>query len=358
MLAAPFFGEARSQLRAAFPAQFSVLVYAIVGVAVLAAAGTAFWRVREQRFARAAALLAAAGIAAAYVQWTGSADPSIRAVETFHFVQYGAITLLFHLAWRHLDDGSAVVLPMIAAFIFGVAEEAYQWFLPARVGELRDVWLNGVAILCGVIASHALAPAARFTGWTRHATRRTCRLLAVAAIAIAAFVHLVHLGVEIHDEDVSFASRFTAGELAREADDRRARWSADPPLVRPDRLSREDQFMTEGLQHVQARNTAWNAGDAVGAWHENAILERHFAVVLDTPSYVARNGHRWPPEQRREAQERAQREPARPFTSQAYPYPIYTWPPLALWSVALGLAAGLWWMGSGAAGITRASARW
>ena len=56
--------------------------------------------------------------------------------------------------------------------------------------------------------------------------------------------------------------------------------------------------MTEGLQHVQARNTAWTNGDAVTAWHENRILEGAFAPVLDTPSYLARTGHRWSPAQR------------------------------------------------------------
>ncbi len=169
-------------------------------------------------------------------------------------------------------------------------------------------------------------------------------------VALAAFVHVVHLGVDIRDGDVSFASRYTAEDLARASDDRRARWRSDPPLARPARLSREDQFMTEGLQHVQARNTAWTAGDVVRAWHENGILERHFAVVLDTPSYVARQGHRWLPAQRADAEARVQAAPRAPFTSEAYPYPIFTWPPLALWGVALGAAAGLRWLGR--------SARW
>ena len=346
VLAAPFFGVARSQLRTLFPAQFSLIVYSLVGVAVLGAVAAAFGRVREHRLARLGAMVAAVLVAAAYVRWTGSPDPSIRAVETFHFVQYGAITYLFHLAWRHADDGSAFVLPAIAAFIAGVAEEAFQWFLPARVGELKDVWLNGVAIVCGVVASNALAPPVAFAGWSRHATRRTSRMLAGAVVALAAFVHLVHLGVEIREGDVRFASRYTADELARASGDRQALWRTNPPLVRPDRMSREDQFMTEGLQHVQARNLSWAAGDAVGAWRENEILERHFAVVLDTPSYVAREGHRWPPEQRRDAESRAHAEPPRPFTSRAYPYPIYTWSPFMLWLAALAAAALLWPLGA------------
>jgi VanZ family protein len=345
VLAAPFVGEARSQLRASFPASFSLIVYSMVAAVVVAAVAASLLRVRERRASRLVLLGMAVCVAAAYVAWTGSADPAIRAVETFHFVQYGLITLLFHLAWRHLDDGSAVVLAALAAFIAGVAEEGYQWFLPARVGELRDVWLNAVAIGCGVMASHALAPA-RFTSWTRRATRRACRMLAAVVVALAAFVHAVHLGVEVRDGDVSFASRYTADALASLARDRESRWRADPPLVRPDRWSREDQYMTEGLQHVQARNVAWAAGDALGAWHENGILERHFAIVLDTPSYVSKTGHRWPPAQRREAVTRAATSNIRAFSSRAYPYPVYTWPPLAVWFAALAAAALLWRAGS------------
>lgn len=342
VLAAPFVGEARSWLRRAFPSQFSAIVYAVVGLAVAGANAASLLRQHARRGRRLALLGTAVLVAAGYVAWTGSSDPSIRAVETFHFVQYGVITLLFHLAWRHLDDGSAVTLTALAAFIAGIAEEGYQWFLPARVGELRDVWLNGVAILCGVMASQAIAPAAPYAGWSPHATRRTRRMLAVVILALAAFIHAVHLGVEVRDGHVSFVSRYTPGTLARLARDREARWQTAPPLVRPDRWSREDQYMTEGLQHVQARNTAWTNGDAVTAWHENTILERHFAVVLDTPSYISKTGHRWPPQQHRDAAARVGDGVSRPFASHAYPYPIYTWSPLALWAAALTAAAVVW----------------
>ena len=43
-------------------------------------------------------------------------------------------------------DAAAIVLPALAAFVVGIGDEAVQWFIPARVGELRDVWLNSVAI--------------------------------------------------------------------------------------------------------------------------------------------------------------------------------------------------------------------
>ena len=65
--------------------------------------------------------------------------------------------------------------------------------------------------------------------------------------------------------------------------------------------------MSEGLLHVQERNRQWDAGNPTAAWFENRILEKYFAPVLDTPSYVSRTGHRWPAAQRADARARGRR---------------------------------------------------
>ena len=90
--------------------------------------------------------------------------------------------------------------------------------------------------------------------------------------------------------------------------------------------------MTEGLQHVQARNSAWDAGDAFTAWRENLILEKWFAPVLDTPSYVSATGHRWTADHRADAAARAKDAKGRGFVSRAYPYPLYYWPGFRVWA--------------------------
>jgi hypothetical protein len=343
VLAAPFFGELRSAVRTAFPSQFTLIVGGLVGTAVAAAVVAALWRVRSHRWPRYAAMAVTLACAVAYSEWTGASDPAIRMVEYSHFVEYGVITFLFYRVWRHRGDGSALAVPAIAAFVAGVAAEGYQWFLPARVGELKDVWLNAVAIGCGLLFAVAAAPPPAFRfSWPPAARRLTARAVAVALLTLAAFVHAVHLGVEIRTPEAgAFVSRYTADELATFTADRAEAWRTAPPLVRPPRLSREDQFMTEGLQHVQARNKAWAAGDAFTAWRENLILERHFAIVLDTPSYVSKTGHRWPEAQRADAERQVQGTAQRPFVSAAYPYPVYVWPPAALWLATLVSAAAL-----------------
>jgi hypothetical protein len=223
------------------------------------------------------------------------------------------------------------------------------------VGELRDVWLNGAAIGCGLLFGAGLEPPAPFLrSWRPGSLRMAANALAVTIVALAVFIQLVHVGVEIRDTTIgTFGSRYTAEQLAGLGADRAERWKSAPPATRPPRLSREDQYMTEGLQHVQARNTARDAGDAFAAWHENLILEKWFAPVLDTPSYVSATGHRWGRDQRADASARVLEAERRPFTSHAYPYPLYYWPGFRLWLGALVLAGALILAGQAAPGAHR-----
>lgn len=345
VLAAPLIGEARSQLRSALGLHFSPVVGAFVLglVCVVVVAGLA--RVRRTARSWQYGLIAAALFsAAAYILATGSADPAILVVEAFHFVQYGFITAVFYRAWRHRADVSAVVLPFLAAFIAGIVEEAYQWWLPARVGELRDVALNGVAIGCAVSTCCALAPPRPWQKRSPGSTLLIRRGLALTMLSLAAFIHLVHLGVVIDDGMSRFESRFTRSDLQAAASLREQRWREAPPIVRPPRFSREDQYMTEGLQHVQARNEAWDAKDLGRAAGENTILERYFSPVLDTPSYVSKSGHRWSSAHRAAASEAVKLGGA-DFTSEPYPYPIFLWSPWAVWGVAIAMAGALAYRG-------------
>jgi VanZ family protein len=359
VLAAPGIGSARSALRAAFPGTFSRLIEVGLAVAALAAVAVALARIRTHRTRRYGLLGAALVIAWAYSTATGSPDPAIRAVERVHFVEFGLIAWLFLRVWRDRADASAIVAPALAAFVVGVGDEAFQWFLPARVGELADVALNAVAIGCGLLVGSAITPPADPRGrWTGHSIRLVARLVAATIVALAAFTHVVHLGHRIEVPGIgAFDSRYTGRHLARLDYLRGESWRHDgPPLVRPPRFSREDQYMTEGLQHVQARNEAWARNDAVTAWRENAILERHFPAVLDTPSYVSRTGHRWSAAQRADAERRVAGRAAGAFVSTAFPYRIYRWPPSALWLPALAAAGLIWFAGQRAAARDRRTA--
>ena len=103
------------------------------------------------------------------------------------------------------------------------------------------------------------------------------------------------------------------------------------------RLSREDQYLTEGIQHVAERNELWAAGDVRGAWLENRILETYYEPVLDTPTHAGA-GHRWRAAQRADAESRsASAAGGARYVSDAYPYRIHAWSKTVFW-IVIGVA--------------------
>lgn len=363
VLAAPFISQFRNYLRATLPDHFVIVLGGIVAACVGLAVIGALFAIRQRRPLRYGLIAAALAIGTSYSLLTSSPDPHIAVVERFHFVQYGLITFLFYRAWRPLGDAGVLILPVLAAMLTATAEEWFQWFIPGRVGVMDDVFLNWVAIVCGLLFSIGLDPfdadaaAARpaRAGSSAASTnafalgRRSVRHCGIAAalfvIVFGMFFDSVHLGYRIDDPRIgSFTSIYTAPDLQVLARDRTPRWQMNPPVDKT-RLAREDQYRTEGIQHVQERNEAWDRGDFAVAWGENLILETYYAPVLQ-------RGHEWPSGQRADASVRVAADggaAAKSFVSHAYPYEIYTWPPGAFRACIIVIAGGLLWVGRQAA---------
>ncbi|MGH9370068.1 MAG: VanZ family protein, partial [Vicinamibacterales bacterium] len=340
LLAAPFIGEIRRAILTRFPGHFVLIVGGIVALAVAGAILAAVRRVRDRRADRYGAIAFALVLAVAYAIVSRTGDPRVDAVERFHFVEFGLISLLFYRAWRPAADPSAIVLPVLAGLLVGTLDEWLQWFIPVRVGEVRDVFLNGVAIACGLIFSVALDPPVRFSPALSAASlRRIGAFCAAVLVVFAAFFQSVHLGYAIGGYGWSFRSCYAAPALDAMAADRANRWRGTF-VDRPRRLSAEDQYMTEGHWHVARRNEAWAAEEVAAAWYENLILEQFFAPVLDTPSYLSRTGHRWSDAHRADAERRFADSPATGlYESDAHPSAIQVWSKTVYWLVVIVLAA-------------------
>jgi hypothetical protein len=343
VLSAPFIGFVRSWIRSTFPGHFVRIVGGAIALLALVAIVAALRRIREHRIPRYAALASAIALAVWYAVAHATGNPDVDVVQRFHFVEYGVIAFLFYRAWRPLEDAAIVVLPFLAGLLVGTADEWLQWFIPNRVGEIADILLNGVAIGCGLLFSLGADPPLRFQSRLHPGSlSRIGRLCAITILALAVFFHIVHLGYDVHDDDAgTFKSRYSKTHLLEIAEAKREEWRVHPlPLVLQ-RVSREDQYMTEGVTHVQRRNELLADNDAAHAWLENLILEKYYAPVLDTPSYVSRTGHRWSPEQRATVQSHAGVGEPR-YVSTANPYPIYAWSRSLFWSLAAALAIVVW----------------
>jgi hypothetical protein len=340
VLAAPFIGQLRAVLQSAFLGEYTRIVAAIIFALVAIAVVAALVRIKKRRALRYGCIVAALVIGIGYSLVSRTGDPTVDVVERFHFIEYGLVTFLFYRASRPVGDASLLILPVLAALLVGTCEEWLQWFVPARVGEMRDVFLNLWAISCGLLFSVALDPPERFTRSLRPTSwRRVRRLVAVVLLVFATFFESVHLGYEIRDPEVgSFRSTYRRDDLDALAKDRAVQWKSNPPLTWS-RLSREDQYFSEGIVHVRARNRCWSENKLACASRENAILERYFAPVLDAPSFVSAVGHRWPPEQRLDAKQRGGSDTAQ-VPSVREGAPVYVWPKAVFW-IAVAAVIGL-----------------
>lgn len=335
VLGSPFMGQLQSLLRRSLSTQVYVWLFGVgVLVAVAAAIGYAVAQIRTRRARRLALIGAAVALGGSYMWLTATPSPDVNAVERVHFGEYGLIAFLFYRVWRRAGDLSAITLPLLAAFLVGTCDEWLQWFIPVRVGEARDVLLNLVSIACGLMFGAALLPP---DGWSWRVPPHSQRRMAFAAsfvwLVLATFFAQVHLGYEnVVDGIGHFRSHYPVERLIELQKDRLHRWDAAPPLTLQ-RLSREDQYLDEGLWHLRQRNRA----EPFEAWHENLILERFFAPVLDIPTYASREPSRWPFEQRKNL------EGSLPlssplFQSTAEPYPIRSWPKSVFWTVTFVVA--------------------
>lgn len=341
IVSAPFAGDLRSALLSAFPSRFQLIIAGAIGAALGVALLVALVRIRDRRAWRLAGIAVSIAGATLYARLVASGNVLVDAVEHVHFIEYGAIAWLFYRAWRPHDDGRAVLLPLLAGILAGIADESVQWFVPARVGEAHDVFLNAVAVGCGLCFAASVDPPATFgVPLQRRVVRPIAYGVSAVLVAFAAFFQAVHLGHQLYEPGIGlFWSRYNAQTLLADSVDRGRRWHTDPP-AHLQRLSREDQYLSEGLWHVQERNRAWGAGDPFTAWRENLLLERFFAPVLDTPTYASPTLARWPSAQHDETAARVGGDPGI-YVSRAAPYPIYPWSPLVFWSTVAVIVAAV-----------------
>lgn len=333
----PYVGEIRGAIESAFPSSYRAIVLGIIAMAAAVALVAAFIRIREHRVARYLALAAAGIVAVVYAWATGTGNANVDAVERFHFIEYGLLTFIYYRVWRDHDDLSSIVLPACATFIIAVLDEGVQWFVPSRVGELHDVLINLAAIASGLLFSVAIEPVRSFYTPSRGSVRLALGTgVACVVLALALFIDRVHLGYEIDDARAgTFRSQYRAAELSKTP------WTGTTTVVPG--FAREDHYLSEALWHLQERNRAEGQHEPQTAWHENLILERFYAPVLDAVG-------RWPPEQR-EAR-RLEAAPSKPYVSNAAPYPIFTVSRPLFWAIVAVLLALIG--GATRVGVTRA----
>jgi VanZ family protein len=153
---------------------YLMVVMATLALAVLAGAWFTWRALGSLLWRRLPWLLLSGGICAAYA-WHLRHAPE----EALHFIEYGVLGLLLFRALRHrLPDRGVFAAVLLVGTLFGVLDEFFQWFVPGRFWDLRDVFVNALAI---VLALVALAGSVRPAELARRPTARSVRQLCALA---------------------------------------------------------------------------------------------------------------------------------------------------------------------------------
>lgn len=298
-----------------------------VGAGLAALAVVAALRIRERRRLRWGALIGLAAVVVAQDRLFGTGLASSDFAEKLHVVEYGLLAALLARPLWGAGDLSLFLRPLLWVGIAGVADEWVQWLAPRRHGEVRDVGLDMLCGVAGLLAAVAWSPP-RELRWRLDPDqlRPTAHSAAVFLLALGLFVRTAHLGFWVVDPEVGrFRSWHTSGELRLAAEDRGRRWAASMPTEVPI-WGVADRYLAEAADHAMLRNTAWQQGDFPASWRENRILELYYSPFLDILSFQSKAPHRLPDAAREKLERRARRAYPIRSASPVRGRRVATWP--------------------------------
>jgi VanZ family protein len=71
-------------------------------------------------------------------------------LEQAHLVEYSVLSVLVYLALsRYGQFGSIAGWGLALVVAVGIADEMYQWYLPTRFFDVRDIFVNSISGLLG-----------------------------------------------------------------------------------------------------------------------------------------------------------------------------------------------------------------
>jgi VanZ family protein len=245
--------------------------------------------------------LMVAGVVLAYAYFLVSLEV---AVERVHFLQYGLLTYLGYRLLRHeRTDASVFPACLVLCALVGMGDEGIQWVLPRRVGEVRDVWINIVASLLGLVLLVAVRPPELRLRPTRRSWATLGPWFGVLLLSGALFLRYVHGFGHLVEDPVggSFRSVYTRDQLLESAP-----WKAralrqlggEFPDERPRGLvavlrrkaferslktPTHAAYLHEAYRHLGARDGL--ASDKAMSWQEaiaeHVILKRYYRSYYD-----------------------------------------------------------------------------
>ncbi|MEM7172234.1 MAG: VanZ family protein [Pseudomonadota bacterium] len=323
------------QLQGVFSDTFGreAFIYVVVA-AVLLGAVLAVLVLRRARALKGSQLFWIGAVGTVYVGYAVTLRKNPE--EALHFIEYAFLGwLMFRALSHHLRDGSIYLCAVILGAGIGIMDESIQWVVPDRVWDLRDIWINLVAI--------ALIQVAIAKGFVPHGIGLMPRVPGLRVLCRCSLFTLALLGLNLlntppriltYSQSVpglaflpesgrtmfeygylheapgigQFRSRLDLSALAVEDRERGPQAAAllddykDPalygaflrlyspftdPFLHEARvhLFRRDRHLAKVGSPEAASDDAFRREAATVALRENQILERYFANTIQNSSY-------------------------------------------------------------------------
>jgi len=271
-------------------------------------------------------------------------------VERVHFLQYGGVViLLYQVLKENRNDLSLYLWIFFSSVFVGIADEWVQWWVPSRFGEIRDIYINLLATLCGIFCIHFLVRSEKITlRIDRNHYKQLVYAFVILVLALGVFIHSAHIAHFISDPQIGgFRSTYDQKTLLEFA---HTRMYLPENQIQPLRTQpvqnnhmtmakllamwcKEDFYKTEAEFHCGERNRALQQNKYKKAYYEDLILEKYYLPLIKDSSF------RWDETRRSEIRKQAKKsypEPApyvSPVLSHYWTFIEHT----ALWAIICGI---------------------
>ncbi len=160
---------------------YLVVVMLVLALAVAAAAWVTVRSQGRDAWRRLPWLACSGAVCAAYA-WRLRHAPE----EALHFVEYGVLGLLLYRALRHhIADRAVFPAAVLLGAAFGLVDEGVQWLVPGRFWDLRDVFVDGLAVTLALVAlAGGQRPPELARGPDPRSVRWLCGLAAALLLAV------------------------------------------------------------------------------------------------------------------------------------------------------------------------------
>ena len=79
------------------------------------------------------------------------AEKVIRKIAHFSIYTLGGILILLHMNLYKISTKKKILLSFLIGAFYAITDEIHQLFIPGRSGEIRDVCIDSLGIITGII---------------------------------------------------------------------------------------------------------------------------------------------------------------------------------------------------------------